>query len=416
MREMCSFSARVLIDMRPSRRSSASIARSTSSSSAAERPGQPGCDVGLDGRIGPPNGLQRKICLGSSASRRTRSSECDESASYVCEGGPGVRPPRHRSAAVGHPRAVRRRRRDPRRPARRVHPAEREELKDALPPDGRGPPVRRPGDRADQAGPPRGLPVQPRPGGVPDRRRARAAARTTGCSRPTATASPWSPAGMDPVEVLTLLRGDAHCGYDPDATRVAPAVHSARHADAARHRAGARDAATRRTTPSVLALIGDGATSEGDFHEALNFAAVFEAPVVFLVQNNSYAISVPLRQAERRARPGVQGSRLRHALRAGRRQRRRRGARRARRGRRSTPATARARPVEAHTYRIDAHTNADDATRYRDARRGRRSGAKRIRSRGWRRTCATGALWPMTTSSGAQAEAERARRRPPRAG
>ncbi|MGV7591946.1 thiamine pyrophosphate-dependent enzyme, partial [Mycobacterium kansasii] len=34
--------------------------------------------------------------------------------------------------------------------------------------------------------------------------------------------------------------------------------------------------------------------SEGDFHEALNFAAVFHAPVVFLVQNNGFAISVPL--------------------------------------------------------------------------------------------------------------------------
>ena len=41
-------------------------------------------------------------------------------------------------------------------------------------------------------------------------------------------------------------------------------------------------------------MCGDGATSEGDFHEALNFAAVFHLPVVFFVQNNQYAISVPL--------------------------------------------------------------------------------------------------------------------------
>lgn len=39
---------------------------------------------------------------------------------------------------------------------------------------------------------------------------------------------------------------------------------------------------------------GDGATSEGDFHEACNFAAVFAAPVVFFVQHNKYAISLPL--------------------------------------------------------------------------------------------------------------------------
>ncbi len=43
----------------------------------------------------------------------------------------------------------------------------------------------------------------------------------------------------------------------------------------------------------VVGVCGDGATSEGDFNEALNFAAVFKAPVVFVVQNNGWAISVP---------------------------------------------------------------------------------------------------------------------------
>ncbi|MBP7497080.1 MAG: pyruvate dehydrogenase (acetyl-transferring) E1 component subunit alpha [Bacteroidales bacterium] len=43
----------------------------------------------------------------------------------------------------------------------------------------------------------------------------------------------------------------------------------------------------------VYAFVGDGGTSEGDFHEALNFAAVWKAPVVFVVQNNQFAISVP---------------------------------------------------------------------------------------------------------------------------
>ncbi len=43
----------------------------------------------------------------------------------------------------------------------------------------------------------------------------------------------------------------------------------------------------------VLCYFGDGATSEGDFHEALNFAGVFEAPVVFLCENNHWAISLP---------------------------------------------------------------------------------------------------------------------------
>ena len=53
----------------------------------------------------------------------------------------------------------------------------------------------------------------------------------------------------------------------------------------------------------ALALVGDGGTSEGDFHEALNFAAVWQAPVVFLVQNNGFAISVPL--AKQTAAPSL---------------------------------------------------------------------------------------------------------------
>src|SRR5712691_12591325 len=44
----------------------------------------------------------------------------------------------------------------------------------------------------------------------------------------------------------------------------------------------------------VMAYCGDGATSEGDFHEALNFAGVWHSPIVFVVQNNKWAISVPL--------------------------------------------------------------------------------------------------------------------------
>jgi pyruvate dehydrogenase E1 component alpha subunit len=44
----------------------------------------------------------------------------------------------------------------------------------------------------------------------------------------------------------------------------------------------------------VMSYFGDGATSEGDPHEAMNFAAVYNAPCIFFVQNNQYAISVPL--------------------------------------------------------------------------------------------------------------------------
>ncbi|TFG61736.1 MAG: pyruvate dehydrogenase (acetyl-transferring) E1 component subunit alpha [Spirochaetales bacterium] len=52
----------------------------------------------------------------------------------------------------------------------------------------------------------------------------------------------------------------------------------------------------REKKAAVFAFTGDGGTSEGDFHEALNFAAVWKVPVVFIIQNNQFAISVPVRK------------------------------------------------------------------------------------------------------------------------
>lgn len=49
----------------------------------------------------------------------------------------------------------------------------------------------------------------------------------------------------------------------------------------------------RKEKDIVYTIVGDGGTSEGDFHEALNFAAVWKVPVIFIVQNNQFAISVP---------------------------------------------------------------------------------------------------------------------------
>ena len=60
------------------------------------------------------------------------------------------------------------------------------------------------------------------------------------------------------------------------------------------HAVGAAWAAKLRGTKQVSAVyFGDGATSKGDFHEAMNFAGVFQIPVVFVCENNQYAISVP---------------------------------------------------------------------------------------------------------------------------
>ncbi len=116
---------------------------------------------------------------------------------------------------------------------------------------------------------------------------------------------------------------------------------------------------------ATLCFLGDGATSEGDFHEAMNFASVFDAPVVFLCQNNGWAISLPT-QRQTRSRtlaqkavayemPGVQldgndplavCSAVGEAL------------ERARSG--GGPTF-----IEAVTYRLSVHTTADDPKRYR---------------------------------------------------
>jgi 2-oxoisovalerate dehydrogenase E1 component alpha subunit len=172
--------------------------------------------------------------------------------------------------------------------------------------------------------------------------------------------------GLKPGEVLTLLRGDAHCGYNPAETRVAPQCTPL--ATQTLHAAGLAHALQRRGEDAVaLALIGDGATSEGDFHEALNFAAVFKAPAVFFVQNNRYAISVPFEKQS--AAPALAYKGIGYGMRSEQVDGNDAVAvlsvlddavRHAREG--HGPVL-----VEAHTYRIDAHTNADDATRYRDA-------------------------------------------------
>jgi pyruvate dehydrogenase E1 component alpha subunit len=172
--------------------------------------------------------------------------------------------------------------------------------------------------------------------------------------------------GLEPGEVLTLLRGDAHCGYNPATTRVAPQCTPL--ATQTLHATGLAHAMQRRGEDAVaLALIGDGATSEGDFHEALNFAAVFKAPVVFFVQNNGYAISVPFEKQS--AAPALAYKGVGYGMRSEQVDGNDAVAVLAVLDDAVEHARAGRGPVlvEAHTYRIDAHTNADDATRYRDA-------------------------------------------------
>ncbi|SFD24036.1 pyruvate dehydrogenase (acetyl-transferring) E1 component subunit alpha [Streptomyces aidingensis] len=171
--------------------------------------------------------------------------------------------------------------------------------------------------------------------------------------------------GVDPVQALSLLRGDRHSGYDPHRHRVAPLCTPL--ATQLPHAVGLAHAARLcGDEVAALALVGDGGTSEGDFHEALNFAAVWQAPVVFLVQNNGFAISVPL--AKQTAAPSIAHKAVGYGM-PGRlvdgndapavHQVLTEALDRARSG--GGPAL-----IEALTYRLDAHTNADDASRYRD--------------------------------------------------
>ncbi|MBL0712832.1 MAG: pyruvate dehydrogenase (acetyl-transferring) E1 component subunit alpha [Desulfosarcina sp.] len=115
----------------------------------------------------------------------------------------------------------------------------------------------------------------------------------------------------------------------------------------------------------ALTFFGDGATSEGDFHEAMNFAGVFQAPVIFLCQNNQRAISIPRARQTRSqtiaqkalayGMAGIQvdGNDILAVYTAVAE-----AAERARAGRGPTL-------VECETYRMMMHTTADDPKRYR---------------------------------------------------
>jgi 2-oxoisovalerate dehydrogenase E1 component alpha subunit len=171
--------------------------------------------------------------------------------------------------------------------------------------------------------------------------------------------------GVSPSEVLPFFRGEWHVGFDPNKYRIA--TQATPLATQALHAVGLATAAKLKGDNIVaLTFLGDGSTSEGDAHEAFNFAAVWQAPVVFLVQNNQYAISVPVaKQTHARTfadkaigygMPGyfVDGNDAAAMFAV------------------LTESVERARAgggptlIEGLTYRVEAHTNSDDPTRYRD--------------------------------------------------
>ncbi len=177
--------------------------------------------------------------------------------------------------------------------------------------------------------------------------------------------------GVNMVEYMSTHKAIWHGGlYDPVETHFAPfqAVvgGSVLHAVGWAHGQTLNAASTAGAGLGVgLAFLGDGASSQGDVHEAMNFAAILKAPVVFFVQNNGWAISVPTEQqvaggsvAARAAGYGmpavrVDGNDVLAVLEATKR------------------AVAHARAglgpvvVEAMTYRRGPHSTSDDPGRYR---------------------------------------------------
>lgn len=132
------------------------------------------------------------------------------------------------------------------------------------------------------------------------------------------------------------------------------------------HAVGMAYAAKYKKSNSVaMAYMGDGATSAGDFHVAMNFAGVFQVPVVFFCQNNQWAISVPLKQqtasesiAVKAEGYGFEGVRIdgNDVLKVY--EVTRQAVEKARSG--GGPTF-----IEAVTYRMGSHSSSDDPTRYR---------------------------------------------------
>ena len=169
-----------------------------------------------------------------------------------------------------------------------------------------------------------------------------------------------------PVERVVLYRqGHPEGGYVPPGVRVMQ--YQVSLAAQIPHAVGlAWGMKLQGQSGVTMVYFGDGASSEGDFHESCNLAGVVEAPVIFLLQNNGWAISTPraiqtagadiASRAPAYGFPGVSvdGNDLMAVYLV------------------TAQAVERARAgggptlIEAHTYRMGAHTTADDPSRYVD--------------------------------------------------
>jgi pyruvate dehydrogenase E1 component alpha subunit len=178
--------------------------------------------------------------------------------------------------------------------------------------------------------------------------------------------------GLDPVNILALLRGATLGGWNPaengnfhlyTLVLASQTLHATGYAMGLQFD-GATATGDPETDAAVLVYYGDGASSQGDASEALVFAASYQTPQVFFIQNNQWAISVPVSRQSRSPLSlrgggfGMPGVRIdgndvlvSYAV-------TRQSLEEARAG--EGPSL-----IEAETYRMGAHTTADDPTKYR---------------------------------------------------
>lgn len=189
--------------------------------------------------------------------------------------------------------------------------------------------------------------------------------------------------GVDPVDILGLFRGTSNGLWDFDATRFegytlvvgAQVLHAVGHAMGLALDGLAGPEVPEDQRAATLVFHGDGASSQGEVNEGYVFAASYQAPVVFLCQNNHWAISEPVtrqsriplyRRADGFGIPGVRvdgNDPLAVQAVVGK------ALERARKGEGPTL-------VEAVTYRMGPHTTSDDPRRYRGADEVEQWGAK----------------------------------------
>ncbi|MDY0409606.1 pyruvate dehydrogenase (acetyl-transferring) E1 component subunit alpha [Virgibacillus soli] len=170
--------------------------------------------------------------------------------------------------------------------------------------------------------------------------------------------------GMDMARLFLYWNGRVEGSVPPKGKNIFPAAVPI--ATQIPHAVGAAWAEKRKGTDRIaIVYFGDGATSEGDFHEGLNFASVFQTPTVLFNQNNGYAISVPFSRqtnsktiAQKGLAYGIESIRVDGNDCFAVYFETKKAVEKARRG--GGPTL-----IEAVTWRTGAHTTADDPTKYR---------------------------------------------------